>query len=406
MANIDNWNQESEESYEEWKQRVLVAKARKQCKLSWRDVIDLIGIDLSVDTVRHEAYGRMQAQDLQDARGQEAREAGRSTASLTEYEEEQASLKREKMRMQDQKRELNKLLREWARAEHIQDTIESAVEKAAEANPLVVKSYPISFGEKEAVLLLSDLHTGQYSDTFTNIYNDAEFRSRMQLLLDKTIQYGRDNNIKAIHVMNLGDIINGIIHVSTRVSSTENVIQQLMTAAETICSMLTELARTFPDVKFYSVRGNHDRVTPNKQEAITAESFGDIIPWYVSARMQPVKNVEIVENMIDGEIIVARISDSTVIYGVHGDKDKPQDVVQNLTLMLGIKPDIVVMGHRHSIATAETHGSLVISNGCLCGDGEYNIGIRKTSRPSQTLLIINNDGLECTYRIRLDGAES
>lgn len=402
MAIIDNnWNQQDNESYEEWKQRVLVSKARKQCKMSWRAVIDLLGLDLSVDTVRHEAYGRMQAQDLQDARDQEAREAGRSTAAFSEYEEEQAALKREKMRMQDQKRELNKLLREWARAEHIQDTITAAVQVAAEANPLVVKSYPLCFGYREAALLLSDWHVGSYTDNACNTYNDAVFEQRIQVLVNKVIEYGEQNDISTLHIFNLGDMVSGLIHVNARISNTENVIQQLMKAAEMLCDAMATLANHF-NITAYFARGNHDRVTPNKKESIAGESFFDLLPWYCTARLASITNINIVQNELDAEIISADILGSKIL-ALHGHYDRPSNVIQNLSLMLGTIPDYVFMGHYHHSMENEIQGSEVIINGSLCGTDDYAFSIRKTSKPSQKLIIFEDGGRLCTYNLRLDG---
>ena len=406
MAIIDNWNQHQDESYEEWKQRVLVAKARKTCKMSWRAVIDLLGLDLSVDTVRHEAYGRAQAQDLQDARDQAAREAGRTNASLDEFEEQVAILKREKMRMQDQKRELNKLLREWARAEHIRDSITAAAQLAAETTPFPIvdanNMYSSMIEERQAALLLSDFHYGQWTDNSCNVFNSAVFYQRINSLITKTIEYGQQNNVSTLHVMCLGDLINGLIHVTTRISNTENVIQQTMNVAETLANMLYAFSTQFQMIKVYFARGNHDRVSANKQESITAESFFDIIPWYLKSRLDGNEYIEILDNSIDSEIISADIMGSC-IYGVHGHRDKINSVVQNLSLLTKRIPDYVLMGHTHHSESLEVGGAEVIVNPSLSGTDSYAYELRKTSKPAQKLLIFSSSGLECTYKINLDG---
>lgn len=403
MAINKEYNQLPEESLEDWKYRLLLGKAKKEVKMSWQEVADTLALPYAGEHCRKVAYGLLGYDSYLKERNEEARENFRDSSNFVDLEEKELDLRKEKMRMQDQKRELNKLLREWARAEHIQNQIRSAVKEAAVENPIKSpKSPTLDFlGETEGVLLLSDWHIGMRTANVSNTYNDAVFNSRLEKLLSKTLEHCHRHEIKKLHVFVLGDIVNGLIHVTTRINNTENVIKQSMKAAEALSHFINTLAEEL-DIEVYFSRGNHERVSPNPKESIAGESFFDILPWYLKARLEGIECIKIHENNLDEEIIVADVMGNTC-FAVHGHKDKPGTAVQKLSAMLRVFPDYVFMGHFHSSCEREIGGAEVIVNGSLCGTDDYAMSLRLTGKPAQKFMVFNSNGRECTYNIRLDG---
>lgn len=57
----------------------------------------------------------------------------------------------------------------------------------------------------------------------------------------------------------------------------------------------------------------------------------------------------------------------------------------------GVIADVVLMGHLHHKSVKEFHMRKVYINGSMAGTGEYAVGIRKFSKPSQTLLIFDGN---------------
>lgn len=117
--------------------------------------------------------------------------------------------------------------------------------------------------------------------------------------------------------------------------------------------------------------------------------------------MQNVKNITICDNTIEPEIAMFNIRGNNV-FAAHGHKDSPSSVVQNFTMMFGIKPQIVLLGHRHTNAMETVYDAKVIQSGCVSGSDNYATSIRKTNRPEQTVSVIGEDGLICLYDIQLD----
>ena len=67
----------------------------------------------------------------------------------------------------------------------------------------------------------------------------------------------------------------------------------------------------------------------------------------------------------------------------------------------GRKMEYMVLGHWHKRYTDENLGIEQIGVGSLCGTDEYAKNKRLFSKPTQTLLVFDSDGLEAIYNIDL-----
>jgi hypothetical protein len=398
---LPEYNQQHGEKLLDWKYRLIFGKAKKDVKLSWDEISELLGIGCSGEYLRKIAYGVLEYAEHQKSKYKDTDKTPIEQMKIDDMESKRLTMEREKMRMQDQKRELNNLLREYARAEHIKEEIKTAVAELANSKPLTVNIKVTKSGTREAVLLLSDWHKGQNIANHWNLFNDVEFKRRIETLVSKAIAYCHENNVRRINVFALGDMINGLIRATARINNTEDSIRQVMAVSETLAGILIALAEEFDEVRLFCSRGNHDRVTPNIKESISKESFFDIIPWFLQARLGHIKAIQIVPNEYDDEIIVTEICGQTV-FGVHGNRDKVGNVVQNLALMIKKFPDVVVSAHLHHNIEDEIHGCDVVVNSCLCGTDNYAKEIRATAKAAQKLLIFDsNEGRLCTYNIKL-----
>ena len=126
-----------------------------------------------------------------------------------------------------------------------------------------------------------------------------------------------------------------------------------------------------------------------------------LLPFYLQAKLQNYQNVHIKENTVCQDIAMFNVRGNNV-FASHGDKDSPSSVVQNWTMMFGIKPDIVLLGHRHTNGMTTVYDTKVLESGCISGTDQYAMSIRKCNRPEQTVSIIDETGLVCLYDIQLD----
>lgn len=291
--------------------------------------------------------------------------------------------------------ELNKHLKSISDQFLLKELIVEAISKI---EPLKYEFKDLQSGESEAVLLLSDWHRGQVSDNFFNKFNNEIFDERVEKLMNKTREYCLLNNIKTIHILTLGDMINGGIHVQTRIESQENLIEQTIGVTEALSHLFNNLSQEF-NLELYFCRGNHDRVTPSKEEAMNGESFSDIIPWFLKERLKGNDRIHFNENTVDDEIITANVCGQRII-GVHGHKDNFNKAIDNLALFTKQIPDYIVMGHFHHSREADLKGVEMIINPSLCGSDRYAVDNRKFSKAGQKLLMLNKeDGRYATYFI-------
>lgn len=329
-------------------------------------------------------------------------ESPESNSLIEELEEKQREFEKAKYQFQDQKREYSKLVREQARIDHIRMEMISEINKLAKEKPVQYferLAFPARF-EREALLLISDTHYGLFAHNHWNQFDNDEFIHRMKKLITKTVEYSKDNHVKTLHVFLLGDLINGILHLLTRINNTEDAVSQTMHVSEIFAEAITSLANEIEEVKVYNARGNHERIG-KKDENIAKESFNDLILWYLKTRLQTVKNVSFEDNKYDDEIIVTNIL-GNVVMGVHGNRDRVTNVVHNLTMMTRQIPNYIAMGHTHHHEENEDHGCEIIVNSSFSGVDEYAKNIRKTSKAAQKLIIFDKDeGRLSTYNIQL-----
>lgn len=250
----------------------------------------------------------------------------------------------------------------------------------------------------EAQLNFADWHTGLKVENYWNRYNLAIQRQYLEELTAKTIAFCKRHNSRTIHIMNLGDLLHGNIHVSTRIVAEVDIIEQLRITWQLIANILKEFASHFEEVFFYSTYGNHGRTTEKKEDAIDKENFERLIPDFLEAQLQNFPNIKIMKNEVDDQILVAKPC-GHLVYGVHGDRDKNEKVAQNLTMMLEKKPYKIFTAHTHHKEVLEVHKVDVIVSRALCGVDDYSKDIRATSRAGQSLYIYNPECLECTYDI-------
>jgi hypothetical protein len=322
---------------------------------------------------------------------------------IDKYESIKLEAEKEKIRKQDQKREYKKLVRNSARFEQLQDEIISAVSKLVKEKPLSISptlpSYVDFDTSREGLVLFSDWHFGAEVNNSINHYNKEVFNKRVSYLVEKVIKYGKENHISTLNVGALGDFVHGLIHVSARVQSNEDIIQQITYVSEVISDVLVKLASEFPHIKAYFINGNHARPSGAKDDFALNENFELLLPWYIKARLNGIDNIDI-QTERDG-YLVTNIFDDKIIF-VHGQFDRPDAAVNKLPQMLNILPQYIIGGHIHHNYLKEFGTTTTITNGSLIGADDYAVQGRFGTTPSQKFMVFDkNDGLESTYVIKL-----
>ncbi|MCA1021630.1 hypothetical protein [Halobacillus litoralis] len=324
---------------------------------------------------------------------------------LAKYEEKRLEQEKEKYRNADQKREYRKMVRESARFDKLKDDVVSSVEKLGKVKPLPFhnQNFINPDSSKHGLALFSDWHYGMDVDNTFNKFNQAIFNERVDKLVSKVIDYGQKNDISTLHIGQLGDLISGDIHVSTRVQANEDLIEQIMYVSEVLAEVINKLASVFPLVKYYNVIGNHARAG-KKSEVGLKENFEYLVPWYLESRLKDLDNVEIIVDK-DG-YIEAQIFNESLVF-VHGNFDQADKAVTKLPQLLGYVPTRIIGGHVHHNYMKEHGVTTTHVNGSLIGLDDFATQGRYGGVPSQKFMVFDKtDGLECEYIIKFNNGKT
>ena len=81
------------------------------------------------------------------------------------------------------------------------------------------------------------------------------------------------------------------------------------------------------------------------------------------------------------------------ICAVHGDKDKINKVIDNLTGFVGEHFDLICTAHLHHFNADEKNFTRRIGNGSLMGTDDFAHNLRLSSTPSQTFIVADKDNV-------------
>ena len=322
-----------------------------------------------------------------------------------EQEEILREIKKEKIKLRDERTESNRGIRIEARVEDKLDYFEKII-----ANQGKVDYKPLKPAERELiktksdndlVIMLSDLHIGQTFASAWGRYNLEVAKDRMNQYLNKIIEIKDRHNSENCFVTLQGDMISNSIHKTIAITNRENVIEQVISASEMITAFLAELSKIFNNVTVVSVVGNHSRID-KKEDALKDERLDTLIEWYAKSKLENFENIEFIEPYDNTfNCFVVR---NKHYFIVHGDYDKfDMAGVAKLSMMAGYFPYCILFGHRHFPATTEINGIKLVQSGSFPGAGDdHTIELRLSGKPSQTVLVCNEDGIECNYTVELN----
>lgn len=371
------------ETTESYRQRLC--KSKDILNLSWQQIADLLN-DVFNTNYDEATYRR----------------AWKNGNRAPRKVDDDYELRKEAMKLSDINVQERANIRAIAREETIKEIAHDVVLMMNKDKPLLptakIKPYEIDT-DKSAILCLSDWHYGIECETPNNIYNPDICKHRLTVLLNKVFAFLSMDKPKELHVVNLGDLISGYIHLQMRLQNRIDIITQVIEVQEILCEFLSNLANVVP-VYYYDCYDNHSRLDPNKKTSLELESLTRIIHYFVKERTFNSKYPVIVcENLVASDLISFDVLDFTIA-GVHGHKDRPVNIIEHLRLNNDTVYDLVLTAHNHHFWTDERYSTVVVGNGSLMGTDTYAYDLRAHSTPSQNYILISRDNpVEAIRRI-------
>ena len=362
------------------------------------------GKEYAADVARRLMYGSKYTLELLD----QERESSIEDADLMqEIRRQRTELEKERQRFFDQRREYKKLVTGDSRWEYLTDRLCEAAEHLPEDIGTLYQDEGanLAFGESDAVLVFGDWHYGMKTSNVFNEFNKEICIQRVKTVVKKAEQRLLAHHCRNLHVVVLGDLIHGAIHVSARVASDELVCDQLMQASEILAQSIDDLSRYVETVRVYATYGNHARTVQNKGDNVHRDNMERIIPWWLEQRFKDRDDVIIMPD--DGTEMHYINAAGHWICSAHGDLDSIQTAPRLFSALshrkYGRDIELVLLGDKHHRASNSDVGVDALLCGSLCGTDDYANEHRMYSPPSQLLLIVTpEDGVDAEYRLKCE----
>ena len=374
--------------------QTLIGKVEGSIDMGWDEVCDYIGADVHPDSLRKafattEYGGYSVAKYLMDKTANELTED-----MIASLEKKKVEEYKERVRLQDARREYNKELRAEARYESLREILQEAIYNGEVLFPSNSK-----FGEKHlkikdkmpksAILMLSDWHYGAICDSQWNYYDTSVAKERAEQIINKTIKYILKMGITDLVVEINGDMVEGAINVGNRVASEESVVEQIINVSKLLAKCISTLKPYVQSLKVVTTLGNHGRLTARKKDqADERENFEMLIPEFLRLTLDD--DIQIITSQ--GLDFVKYEFGDKVICLSHGHHDKVNSVLENMVKVYKVIPTEIHLGHYHHASDLNDSDIHIVVNGGLKGIDDFGLkAMRCTTKPSQNLIIYGED---------------
>ena len=315
------------------------------------------------------------------------------------------ALEKEKIKLQTEKLEYNKWLREEARDELICEKICNEIK----ANNSLVAPKPlvVDKANRSAVLAFGDEH---YAAEFTiyglygeiiNSYSPEIFEQRMWDLFYQTVDIIQKEELTTLYVFSLGDFTDGILRCSQLMKLRYGVVEGTVKYANFIAHWLNELSK-YVKVKYQMVYGNHSelRMLGQPKGTFKEENTGMFVREMIKTYLCDNPNFEMIVNPTG--LIFDTIEGINVL-GIHGEVRNMENAIKDFSNTYNTNIQILIGGHMHHYK-AETVGvnKDVINVPSIIGIDDYSMSLNKTSNPGAVMFLIEeNKGVTLEYKIKL-----
>ena len=268
---------------------------------------------------------------------------------LEEIKQAKFELEKERQKLYATKVEANRNLRLISREELFYENIRDTIQ--ALPMPEIVagsSDYLIDY-RKEHVLTLADIQAGANFKIVNNEYSLKICEERFNKLLDMVIEYVQYNNVRKLHVVELGDSIQGILRLTDLKLNEVPVVEATVTIAQLLANFLNQLSAYCRIDYYHAPSSNHSQMRPigSKANELACEDMEYIIGHYIRDLLR--RNDNVVVHLNDGhDYINIPIYDFNIM-AMHGHTIKNMDTaLRDLSITHRKLIDYVFVGHFHN----------------------------------------------------------
>ena len=330
-----------------------------------------------------------------------------SDNKLQSIKDEIGEMNSTKLAMQEQGRKTRKLVKSVNADVLLYDEVKEALE-----NKEFIKSSDfhsnISFAndnDDTLFVCLSDIHYGAFVDLPDNQYNTQIVAKRLEQYADKVVNLIVKDQIRNVHIVNLGDNIeHAYMRTQNLYNAEEDLSEQIVNVSDLIIKFIDRIASYVPEtVTYVGIAGNHDRIQGDKNSNLNADHAVRIINKIIQVWSENSdSNIEFVN--VDDYFTDAKANGISIAFE-HGDRSNIQKKghLADVSQLHGKHYSMVVGGHIHHFVMTEVgNNEYQINFGSIKGIDDYSIQIGAKSSPSQGVIVVHGDGKTEIKKINLD----
>ena len=330
-----------------------------------------------------------------------------STGNLG-FDDKLCSLRKERYKIQSEKIEFNKNIRELARDELIVEHIKEAIKTLPPIK--IPKVVTVGESDKEYLLCLADAHYGiefEIKDLFGNIvnaYSPEIFEQRMNALLSDVVATIKREKIRKLSVWELGDGIQGMLRLNSQLMQLRyGVIESSLLYAEYMANWLTALSEHVAIDFQMVVDSNHNqlRLCGAPKNAFPDENMSKVISSFLKERLKNNKNIIVTENETGMNYGV--FAGSSVL-GIHGEVKNLADAINDIGRAYNMSFDYIIAGHKHHAENTEVGiNAEAIHIRSIIGVDPFGMSLNKTSNAGASMFVFESGkGKTCEYTYKLN----
>lgn len=385
------------ESDYEYGLRLIETKVEeKPDDLDWENIVSLLGLDCHKDSLRKAAAA------VTDYSGYKVMQYFKDKLESANHDDDEAYMKeldakkreliKERRKLETEKLEYNRWLREDARDELFEEKVIQAIRDKLGSVEIPEPLPWVPSQSRYGLLNIADCHFGKdfriygLNNEPINSYSPEIFFMRMNELLNEVIEYGHKEHLHGFKIFNLGDSLDGFLRNSQIWSLRYGVVESAIIFGEYMGKWLNALSNEF-DIEYHQTCGNHGelRLLDGKKGQHTNENIEMVTGKIIRLINDDNPNFKYVSNK--SGFIFTQIAGYNIM-GVHGEVKNLEAAIKEYSDVYDTKIDYLIAGHKHH-SEFKNCGIRrgIIGVGSIVGVDDYSLSLRKSADATASFVI-------------------
>lgn len=363
--------------------------------LDWSEIKDKYGIDLASDSIRkangtifggsfRAAYLKNQIYTNPDEFSKEK-----------ELDKKLADIRKERIKLQTANIERGRVDRNESRQEMYYEYVGSTC-----ASLPLPDFQPLPYNDEtniEYLMSLADIHYGAKFKSENNEYSPEIAKERFEYLSGKVIDFIQRHNVIKLHIVSLGDLVQGVLRVSDLKINDSTVVKATVEISRLIALFLRELS-VYTNIEYYHTpSANHTQIRPlgTKASEIADEDLEYLIGNYIKDLCAGNERISVHLADEGKQYIEIPIMGNEII-AMHGHQLKNvENSIRDLSMLRRSFIDYLILGHFHSgkeIPSFEgcCNDTEILVSPSFVGSDPYSDSIMKGSKASVKIYGFDN----------------